>query len=562
MLDAVDSVVKEKLLHGEFLEDPILEAVYMSGKIRIPGFRIIRPLTTAIAFGSFHVLQVLLDHEIDVYRTDINKNNIIHSLVYLSYLDEIREDVFVKIYEKLANMLEVKKLKELLFSENDNFLRPLELAAHVGSFEMYKAIFDTKSVYLVRQQVFRSLYHISWYDVTDYETLSPTNRRNKSPLLFFIFIDHERLRAATKSKIFQSEPVKDWICKKCYSYGPFIWIWFGLRVLFIFVFFIHDIPAPISVPSTNSSSIDFGNSPCISEVLNIPNIGRYSAMIYLIIHSSMAILFDIVEAIFAYRAIARFMRRLPRRMKTYLVYYRLYRAVQFLLEVNTLLAMSVEISENVSNKKAPSTLKHFFYLIECSCMVWSILYFCQLVPFLGYFVITIQRMIKDLIRFAVLFFLMLIPFALTFRRIAKDETVCVEAFRTIPLSIYTTFTVMLNMVNFTEFTFSDNFLSTGFVHFVFVFLVAILLLNFLIALFSSSVSEITENRDVIMTIQRLSVYWTLEYRVGTFYKICKRARKKMNKQFLMKNGRIYITKVTVCCGKPKPSRALTIDMTG
>ena len=50
-------------------------------------------------------------------------------------------------------------------------------------------------------------------------------------------------------------------------------------------------------------------------------------------------------------------------------------------------------------------------------------------------------------------------------------------------------------------------------HIIYVFMVAILLVNFLIALMSTSVGEVVDAGDVIMLVQRLSVVMLVEWRL-------------------------------------------------
>ena len=67
---------------------------------------------------------------------------------------------------------------------------------------------------------------------------------------------------------------------------------------------------------------------------------------------------------------------------------------------------------------------------------------------------------------------------------------------------------MLNMVDLKQY---KNDIKEGdygvllFLHVAFVFMLPILLINFLIALLSTSVAEIMEHKDVIMEVQRLCV---------------------------------------------------------
>ena len=77
---------------------------------------------------------------------------------------------------------------------------------------------------------------------------------------------------------------------------------------------------------------------------------------------------------------------------------------------------------------------------------------------------------------------------------------------------------MLNMINLKDM---DVFEETSLylLHFGYVFMVSVLLLNFLIAIFSDPVNIVNENHDVIYDIQRLSIIYTVQERVLDMSKI-------------------------------------------
>ena len=97
---------------------------------------------------------------------------------------------------------------------------------------------------------------------------------------------------------------------------------------------------------------------------------------------------------------------------------------------------------------------------------------------------------------------------------------------------------MLNMVNLRDMDVTEA-ASLYLLHFIYVFMVSVLLLNFLIAIFSDSVNIVNENHDVIHDIQRLSIICTTEERVSW---ICRRLYWYFHRRyFIHRNGKVFIT---------------------
>ena len=71
----------------------------------------------------------------------------------------------------------------------------------------------------------------------------------------------------------------------------------------------------------------------------------------------------------------------------------------------------------------------------------------------------------------------------------------VEAACVFILGLYTVFTIMLNIVNLTSFHIHNQTILY-LLHMAYIFMMAILMLNFLIALFSHSVAEIMAHKEV------------------------------------------------------------------
>ena len=181
-----------------------------------------------------------------------------------------------------------------------------------------------------------------------------------------------------------------------------------------------------------------------------------------------------------------------------------------------------------------------------SC-VWSIMFFLQLVPWLGHFVVAIQRMLGDLSKFFVLYCLFMVPYVMALY-LALNDSKETDQFSTVGKAIYSTFLTMLNMVNYISFNESPAKSALYVIHFLYVFMVPVLLVNFLIAMFSSSYSDVTQNRDVIFVIQSLSVCFSLESRLIGPLRYLRRMLQK--KYFVEDKGRFYITRMTIAKSKP------------
>ena len=137
-----------------------------------------------------------------------------------------------------------------------------------------------------------------------------------------------------------------------------------------------------------------------------------------------------------------------------------------------------------------------------------------------------------------MFLFVLIPYPHAFLVLLSSDTNCqIKGFNSIGEATYTTFKAMLNMIDFNQLA-PGGFGAVHILHIIYVFTVAILLVNFLIALLSTSVGETVETGDVMMMLQRLSVISALEKRCcficPCFYKLMQRLVYKCE------NGRIYL----------------------
>ena len=174
--------------------------------------------------------------------------------------------------------------------------------------------------------------------------------------------------------------------------------------------------------------------------------------------------------------------------------------------------------------------------------VWSILFFFfQLIPKVGPFVTTIQRMLGILITFTFIFICMMIPFSHIFYKLITKTSDCdSDLFASYYEFLHSIFSIMLNIEDIRDFDRSSGTSLLVF-HFAFTFFIAILLINFLVALLSSEVTHVVQYKHIVMQIQRLAVERSIEQFTLLKYKSIQRLYKRQQKQnFLCKDDKIFI----------------------
>eukprot|EP00914_Ancora_sagittata_P013521 GHVO01026630.1.p1 GENE.GHVO01026630.1~~GHVO01026630.1.p1 ORF type:complete len:188 (-),score=0.92 GHVO01026630.1:284-847(-) len=141
----------------------------------------------------------------------------------------------------------------------------------------------------------------------------------------------------------------------------------------------------------------------------------------------------------------------------------------------------------------------------------------------------------------VVFFAFTFPFTHIFMVFAKASGLppCQPEFSDYSVSIYSTFLVMLNSLSLSYSVESPTTLA--FIHFTFTFLVPIMLINFLIALFSNTVALVTVDKDIFVILEKLALASTIQSRVSMFCPYFRRLLLKMTKHcFVELDGQVCV----------------------
>ncbi len=489
--------------------------------------------TSPILFDSLFsdkiIFDILLKNGANIFITDQQGWNIIHYLVVVSYNIQDLEQEAVNVYNRLKDDTQIESVKALLFMEDSDGLRPLEFAIHLGCLGMFEAIFETQDVYLVKKER-KGFYDFIEYDISEYEGVGCDirNRRHKSPMLLLAVIDKRVLKNKKAVEILSRGPLADWVGAKVNINFLFVFTWAIIRLLVVVCFyFVISVNVPwkdlidmiIDFIKT-SGDLDETLSNVTESVENqtcevidwYGGISRpkvlYGAILYMLVYSICAVVYDVFEGFVSIFYNWAKWRAAFGKSKDLVASTSFYRICQLFFSILSIIWTIFYMIEPKSIFTAIGLILTIFFSI------WSALYFVQIAPFIGKFVNSIQQMLKIMIQFVVVYAIILIPFPHGFQVLLRGENKCdtIEGFENLGMGSYSAFRMMLNMIDLTSY--KVEVVSLVYVmHAIFVFFVAVLLMNFLIALMSSSVGEIVEAGDAILMIQRLSVVMLIEWRL-------------------------------------------------
>ena len=499
---------------------------------------------------SIGMMQLLLHHGVNPKQTTSSANNMVHILIAnastepeenertdMYTLQWIRENVTDEVYFGL------------LLTENVEGLRPLELAAHLGTYWLFQFIFETPRLYLARE-VDHYLYKIQFFDITDYVNGS---RMKKSPVRLSMYLEERKLPCQSTKEMFLQDPMRAWSKATICTNTSLIILWFVLRLLWIITlvtktnggFYSYTCPSE----SMNASSVCF---QWISFETYAPGfLAPLNIMIFFVIVIHIV---DDLAAFFRYCRQFRWMDRNLYKKKvlclryTFYVLIHSYCVFQFITEM--LYTSLLDRLDRYRHGIIARTLTDFAFFFSpyrnvkitngliSFGFVWSILFFVQLLPHVGHYVIATQRMLGVVVEFSVIFSLFFLSYSFTMY--AEFSITYGFDFASIQMAMYNTFLMMQNLYDVKSVpSFSMN-ASVHLLHITFVLMVSVLLLNFLIALLISSYDYVHKHRELLLLVQRLSVAIAVEDR---FPRLFEPFREYLSKKYLVyKNDRVYVTR--------------------
>ncbi len=556
-LEESDSQERQRLLNGffDYQENELCNIFSYLNHCR---FRVSRPLTLAVMYGSGDVSRVLIQNGADPSLSDNEGESLLHSLVTYSNLCHTRESRMASSYMDFIENFSPEEKKELLHAENSDGLRPLEYAAKLGCTQMVRAIMETPDVYLARQDR-KGMVLYQWYDVTEYMTSQGSeDRRGKTPVGFLALMTEATMRRTGTVDLFQWIPFKQWKHVHFAPNKPFILAWLLFRIIpvLMYIILLAD-EGLIRKAGGRTEEGRYRNAENTTAAINAS--GSFVYCTGVVLYRSdrnlslwltffvggfglVTVVFDVVELLVIN------VRRAPRyfcHQHCFVVHTAvqsmMFRIGQFLqgglfivIGVTTHLTDFEDFTENFGAK------------LNLALMIMTTIsmhFFLQLAPVLGRYVITLEWMLRDLLHFGIIYLLWVVPFSYYFMVFFNLNSVdrCVEAFSGFWRSLYSTFTIMLNMVNLSEFKVRDQILL-DLMHIAYVFMIAILLINFLIALMATSATRVALCSNLVVKLEKLYIALLLEYRLRWF--LPGYYDRQRRRYMVVEDGRYYLTNIT------------------
>ncbi len=551
ILNASDKEETNRLLNGWFrYEDDEYNRLHtIFDDTKRSDLKATRPFILTVLYGSFDVLSCLLEHGADPDCTEEDGSNIFHVMSLIVQLFPPFEETSVKAYTRCSNILGKDRMLSLLQTENSNGLRPLELAAKLGCCKIVKAILETPGVYLTKENT-RGMVHYQWIDVTEYETTDPQlDRRGKSPLGFLALMDEDTLLKTGTMDLFSWPPFQMWIKAKISSSTIFVFVWFMLRFLHVACYMVLAADGSLlrllggvsEKEITANSTVNYNFVFCSSYTqYSFSSKTRWYLFLYVAIQAYCSIFFDIVEFIvIRVRQVPSFFLGSFNVTRKFVVTRYLYFSNQFCMSVFLAVGPTLQLFQV---RIFSAELMQGITLVCIVNITFSFMFFFQMLPVVGIYVTTIRRMLRDLLNFSLLYLLFVTPFSLYFLVFynTNSKFECLQAFSNIGESFYSTFRMMLNALDLHAHEVHTPYVLY-LVHVIYVFTVAILLINFLIAVMSTSAARIAVSEKLIINLERMYVALILDFRLGWILR--RMFNKCKAKSMVFKDSKYYVLNI-------------------
>ena len=456
----------------------------------------------------------------DATVVDHGQLNIIHVLASVAYVDPDLIENVIEFYLWLKTSLDLDVLKKLLKQQSMQTCNALELSVHLGVFRLATEILNTEGVYVMIRHVGPFEYRA--FDITKYEF----NLKNPFSLLFLLgMVNPSDLKRLEAQAFVENEPISQWMKTKGKFLAPFVYLWFTIRIIYVLTL----------LNFTELSLFEHvNNSTKCPSMYHITKDYQHS---YKVLTSCILILISVVFVSYdisslcwtCYTSDTKSIFATPNKTKQPSMYPFFSRILQFVIAL-------LSISYAALALVGPSVEEYCQSLIIIIFMLlfWQILYFAQFIPFLGYCVLTLYHMAGDLCCLMVIIGVFIIQQAYLLRLILNP---CPEKLKSF---MYMMNELSIDLMTNSKTTYeSHSDTALGLWRNIFCTLGAVLIMNFVIAVFSNTINVTNSTKNTMMKLQQMYTLHQVAFMAEKFLKFL--YWKRHRKFFDYVNGRIYIT---------------------
>ena len=567
-MEETSATEQNRLLNGRFIYPNIPKNAWKHSQVRQPMCKYERPLFVAVVHRNADAMWYLIEHGADVLSKDVHGGTLVHAMLWASANDEDNADAYDGLYEGLMAVLGTEEKKDLLLSQDNDKMLPIELASAIGNVSFLVKIFQTEGVYRHPKDGL-GLYAYNLYDITSYEVWDERSRRKRNPIVLMTYLTKKNIDNGKNKTAFMTQCLQRWMQYTLALYHLPMLIWGLMRVTFHFTFLaafgtvvesiskIHKLCADskdkfcsiktfsrivlkrsrIATKMTDLEEINKAYNTSTAQPHNLLNTscddllhGGLDTDNYTKHWLSLALyLYALVLLVWCVRnVIVQFKQKASNVRRKYLVAGKRLVKAGFYWGVTALFSFSIiTCFMSLSYPR----VSYCSYIIASVMNLFCLLYFLQFTVF-GYFAVTIQNMFYDLMSFFLILLLFLAGFGQTIHYVLASGTVC--TMERPKFFLYESFKVMLNMVDLSPWQECLE-VEITLLHFLYILIIPILLVNFLIALMSNTVGEMSENRSFIIQLTYLDAYLSQ----APFF--CRIFHRYIQRKYLIHdNGNIYL----------------------
>ena len=487
-------------------------------------------------------MHLFIECGLDVFVLEQNNCNCIHIMTILACLNPESEEYLRSIYSLLNATLPEETMKQLLLQESDAEMRPIEMAVNNGALGLYQDIFETKGG-LLKETHKCGVFTKEFYNITEYESVYG-DRRDNSLLYYLPVLDRCAMRSKYIIQLFEKEYIKEWINKKYRKNLPFMVVWLIIRLIYASIYVVFDNSMTIIEEKTTVfDDPEYANvteQSCLADIWHLKTSNTTVILglgIYLMIHSTIVLGYDLFEwlslctKILPRKQIYLEKLKTPRGKKMTLGSYLPFWLGQLLMSLLVMTSVTVRLFRHKFGIEMPLTIKYLIYIIVISGMTNSIVFFFQIVPYIGIFAIMLQHIGKHFLKyFCVLYALMTTSFLLILGKLTNfGRLTCDDNFKDFWHACYSIFLLTFSMLNFTYSDVTTEQMALLMItHIMFIMCIVVLLLNFFIALYTFYVTEFMKFSNVFLSVEKIIMFNVSEYRLNKlFERWAHRREKKM-----------------------------------
>ena len=505
------------------------------------------PLHLAVICHAKDVMKSLVQNGVDVTQLDDKGNNVVHTLITVSSHAQCKDrENSIAMYHLLITLISEQNMKFCLHQEDANGLRPLELAASLGHFQMMNAIFHTPGVYLCKSEI-RGFQLQQYFRVTEYEKYSDRYLSNRperdhvSPLRLMVQLNQCSVDMIQAKTSLLCEPMSTWVLSKLQRNWWLMTFHLMVGVMELVSFFIVTRPRWLETensgifPSAGFTKITTKTS--VGICVSIPETNK-SALAIIICFSGLKLMVNIY-GIFIGNTLLQIQAKLTFR-NIPCTGYSVLVDLSSSITIVTYCLLSVWLPLDT---KIASVIFNVLCLGLIACALRSVIRWGLAVESVREYAMTLATVSSDYGHIFHIVILFSLVFGTVLEHLRVHDTP--HHFRELPLSyldsLHKTFLLLLNIESVENIQTNHTFLLKEF-HVIGNFSIVVLLFNFLIASMVNTYGYIRSNFGVY------SIMYNLD--AALYFQDCVPAimvrlhSYLMHRSFVVQNDDVYVVRVT------------------